>query len=206
MSDPRLFSPSAERNREPIAKVLADWLSGPAQDPDGRLVLEIASGSGQHALAFAERMPALVWQPSDPDAAALASIAARIEASGASNLRAPLSLDVHRQPWPLARADAIVCCNMIHIAPWSATLALFAGGASILPTGAPVCLYGPYRRGGRHTAPSNASFDASLRARDPGWGVRDLEAVEAVARDAGLHLVELREMPANNLMLRFERD
>jgi SAM-dependent methyltransferase len=194
-----LESPAAERNKQPIAEVLARVL------PRKGLVLEIASGTGQHAVHFARALPALVWQPSDPDRELLAAIRARRAAAVLENLREPLALDVHSRPWPIAVADAIVCINMIHIAPWTAAEALFAEARVVLASGAPLALYGPYMRGGRHTAPSNAAFDASLRARDPAWGVRDLDDVTALAARCGFALREVVEMPANNLTVVYER-
>lgn len=191
----RLDAPAAARNREPILAVLRRVL------PEQGLVLEVASGTGQHAAHFAVALPGVVWQPSDPDPAHRASTAAWTE--GMPNVRPPLDLDTGRWPWPVDRADAVVCSNMIHIAPWAACLGLLGGAAECLPAGAPLVLYGPYRRGGAHTAPSNAAFDADLRARNPDWGVRDLEAVAAAA--AGFVLEEVVEMPANNLTVVFRR-
>ncbi|MCK6504043.1 class I SAM-dependent methyltransferase [Myxococcota bacterium] len=191
-------APAAERNRDPILAVLRRVL--PARP--GALVLEVASGSGQHAVHFAAALPHLRWQPSDQDPVARDSVAAWRAEAGLDNLLPPLSLDV-RGPWPVQAADAIFCANMIHISPWDCTLALLSGAAAVLPPGSPLVLYGPYRRGGAHTAPSNAAFDASLRARDPSWGVRDLEAVVAQAR--GFALDEVVEMPANNLTVVLRR-
>ena len=191
--DGRLTSPAAERNREPIAAVLARHL------PPAGLVLEIASGTGQHALHFARTFPSIEWQPTDPDAANRASIDAWRQVAGLSNLHAALELDVHRRPWPVARAAAVLCINMVHIAPWSATLALCAGAAERLPPEGLLYLYGTYRVGGRHTAPSNEEFDAALRARDADWGVRDLDEVVAEAAQCGFETVEIVPMPANNL-------
>jgi SAM-dependent methyltransferase len=190
--DARRFSAAAERNRDPILAVLRRHV------PATGLVLEIASGSGQHVVHFAAALPALEWQPSDPDASAHASIAAWKAHTGLTNVRAPIALDVRHRPWPVARADAVVAINKIHIAPWEAALALFAGAATVLPDGGIVFLYGPYRRHGAHTAPSNARFDAQLRAQDPAWGVRDLEAVVEAARAEELTLAEVADMPANN--------
>ncbi|WP_448192291.1 DUF938 domain-containing protein [Azospirillum sp. sgz301742] len=167
------------------------------------MVLEVASGTGQHAAFFAAALPGLVWQPSDRDPTHRASIAAWTESQ--PNVRPPLDLDTMRRPWPVERAEAVVCINMIHIAPWEAGLGLLDGAAAVLPPGGPLVLYGPYRRGGAHTAPSNAAFDADLRAHNPAWGVRDLEAVETAASAAGLMLEEVVEMPANNLTVLFRR-
>ena len=175
--------------------------------PARGLVLEIASGTGEHAVAIALRLPALTFQPSDADPDALASIETWRRHSELSNLRPALRLDVHEQPWPLSGGppDAILCINMIHIAPWSACLALLDGAAARLAAGAPLVLYGPYREGGVHTAPSNAAFDADLRARDPSWGVRDLGEVAAESAARGLDLEEVVAMPANNRTLVLRR-
>lgn len=194
------MAPAVARNRDPILVVLKRVL------PPAGLVLEIASGSGEHAVHVAAAMPGLRWQPSDPAPAALASIAAHARAAGLSNLWPPLSLDAAAPTWPVDRADAIVVINMIHIAPWSATQGLMAGAGRVLPEDGPLVLYGPFTEDGRHTAPSNADFDADLRARDPAWGVRDLAAVSQVALACGLRLSERVEMPANNLVLVFRRE
>ncbi|MGO9390141.1 DUF938 domain-containing protein [Rhodoblastus sp.] len=199
MIDPRLFAPAAARNRGPILDVLRQVL------PREGLVLEIASGSGEHVVHFATHLPKLTFQPSDPGAEARASIAAWIAAPGARNILAPLALDAATAPWPVAKADAIICINMIHISPWAATEGLFAGARTLLPEGAPLYLYGPYRRNGAHTAPSNSAFDESLRAQNPGWGVRDLETVAACAARAGFGEPQVVEMPANNLSVIFRR-
>lgn len=194
-----LTAPAPERNKGPILEVLRNVLP-----PEG-LVLEIASGTGQHVVHFARALPGLVWQPSDPDPQMRASIEAWTAGAGLSNVRPPLALDVLVQPWPVAQADALVCINMVHISPWASSEALLAGAASLLPPGAPVVLYGPYRRGGVHTAASNEAFDADLRRRNPEWGVRDLEAVAALAARRRLALEEIVEMPANNLSLVLRR-
>ena len=194
--DGRQCAPAPERNKGPILEVLQRVL------PQAGVVLEIASGTGQHAAHFAAALPHLVWQPSDADLRVHESI--RAWTGELTNVRSPVALDV-REPWPLARADAVLCINMIHISPWVATLALIEGAGRVLPQGGVLFLYGPYRRFGRHTAPSNEAFDASLRARDPQWGVRDLEAVEECAAAAGLRLNEIVEMPANNLSVVFEK-
>lgn len=193
--DARETSPSPERNKQPILDVLARVL------PPRGLVLEIGSGTGQHVAHFAAASPALTFQPSEMDAERHASIAGWVAASGVSNVKRPLAIDVTLSPWPVAAADAIVCINVIHIAPWSATLALMAGAGSILPAGGVLATYGPYLRGGAHTAPSNEAFDASLRAHDPRWGVRDLDQVADAARKEGLALEEVVPMPANNFTL-----
>jgi hypothetical protein len=197
--DGRWFSAAAERNKGPILDVLRDVL------PTQGVVLEIASGSGQHVVHFAKALPGLTWQPSDPEQVLRASIASRIEEEALSNVNAPLDLDVSRQPWPLASADALVCINMIHVAPWSATDALFAGSASVVSPDGVVVLYGPYRRRGRHTSQSNERFDADLRAQDRAWGVRDIEAVSQAAVARGFMLTDVVAMPANNFTLVFRR-
>lgn len=197
MTDARLHSPACERNREPILRVLEAAL------PTHGLVLEIASGTGMHAAYFAPRLPSIVWQPSDTDAACLASIEAWRSAEPSPNLHAPIRLDVRDERWPIDHADALFNANMIHISPWETTLALFEGAARVLSQGAPLILYGPFMREGRHTAESNAAFDASLRARDPRWGVRELEVVTALARDRGFVEERVIEMPANNLSVVF---
>jgi len=186
-------APAAARNREPIREVLARVL------PERGIVLEIASGSGEHAIAFAHAFPALTWQPSDADPTALASIAAHRDEAGLANLAAPLALDVTR-PWPIDHADAIVCINMIHISPWESALALFANAGRIL--GSVLYLYGPYSFD-RALVPSNADFDRSLRSRDSRWGVRDVADLEQAARSHGLELRETIAMPANNHSLVF---
>ncbi len=176
--------------------------------PARGLLLEIASGTGEHAVAFARALPALDYQPSDVDPDALESIEAWRRHGAPPNLRAPLRLDVHELPWALpgvAAVDALLCINMIHIAPWSACLALFDGAAARLAPGAPLVLYGPYREHGVHTAPSNESFDASLRERDPRWGVRDLDEVAAEAATRGFALEQVVAMPANNRTVVFRR-
>jgi SAM-dependent methyltransferase len=192
-------APAAERNKAAILDVLAQVL------PQHGLVLEVASGTGQHVVHFAGALPALSWQPSDPDPAMRASIADYVAASGLPNVAAPLALDTRAPHWPLERADAIVCSNMIHIAPWSAAEGLVRGAARLLGAGAPLVLYGPFQRAGRHTAPSNAAFDESLRQRDPEWGVRDLDDVEALAQEQGFGLDQVVAMPANNLTAVFMR-
>ena len=199
MADPRLRAAATGRNREPIAAVLGVVL------PARGTILEIASGTGEHSVFFARNFPHLVWQPSDLDRAALASISAWREEAGLANLSAPLILDAAAEEWPAAKADAILCINMVHISPWAATGGLVRGAARLLGPGAPLILYGPYRRGGVPTAPSNEAFDASLRARDPSWGLRSVEAVTGEAKQAGFAFERLFEMPANNLILLFRR-
>nr|WP_297459914.1 DUF938 domain-containing protein [uncultured Halomonas sp.] len=197
--DARLSSPATRRNREPILAVLDEVL------PRDGTVLEIASGSGEHAFHFAYHLPQVIWYPSDASAAARASIGAWRSKGGPPNLRAPLALDVTRRPWPSVDFDALVCINMLHIAPWEAAQALFAEAGKRLPPAGVLYLYGPYKRAGSHTAPSNAAFDADLRRRDARWGIRDLEAVEVLAESHGLALERIVEMPANNLSLVFRR-
>jgi hypothetical protein len=199
MQDARRSAPAVARNRDPILAVLRRHL------PESGTLLEVSAGTGEHAVHFAATFPGLVWQPTDPDPGARASIAAWARAAMLNNLRPPLALDAAAEDWPVARADVVLCINMIHIAPWSAGLGLLRGAARILPKGAPLILYGPYKRGGRHTAPSNEAFDAGLRAQEPSWGVRDLEVVAAEAAAAGFGPPEVVEMPANNLMPIFRR-
>ncbi len=191
----RKHAPATLRNREAILALLREVL------PEAGLVLEIASGSGEHCAHFAEHLPGLTWQPSDPEAAARASIAEWC--AGLANVQAPLALDAAAPEWPVARADAILCINMVHISPWEATLGLLAGAARLLAPGAPLYLYGPYHRSGVATAPSNLAFDESLKSRDPRWGLRMVEDVTAAA--TGFTLDRLVEMPANNLSLAYRR-
>jgi SAM-dependent methyltransferase len=197
--DGRLWSPSAERNRQPIAEVLSRVL------PQSGLVLEVGSGTGQHAVHFARVMPQLTWQPSEQDADCLRSISAWASIEGLPNVRPPLYLDIADEQWPIEAADAVVSINLIHIAPWSATHALLRGASSILPTAGLLCLYGPYRAGGKHTSASNRAFDAQLQAVNPEWGVRDLDEVSSEARAVDLEFVRTFEMPANNLIVVFRK-
>jgi SAM-dependent methyltransferase len=199
MNDARRHAPAAERNRDAILAVLKRDL------PARGLVLEFASGSGEHAVHFAAALPDLVFQPSDPDAASCASIDAWAASAGLANLRPAIALDATAQHWPIPAADAVLCINMIHIAPWAAAIGLLQGAARILAPGGVLYLYGPYKRDGRHTAPSNDAFDRGLRARDPAWGVRDLEAVAALAAANGFAAPAIEPMPANNLSLIFRR-
>jgi SAM-dependent methyltransferase len=199
MSDPRQYRPHVARNRDPILDVLRRVL------PPKGLVLEIASGSGEHLVYFAAKLPALSWQPTDPDPEALASAAAHREAAGAPNLLPPLRLDVMSERWPVERTDVVICCNMIHIAPWAACEGLVAGGRRTLEAGGLLYLYGPYKIGGEHTAPSNRDFDLDLRGRNPQWGIRDLGDVTALAERYGFKLAETIPMPANNLSVIFRR-
>lgn len=198
-SDPRQYRPHVARNRDAIVDVLRRVL------PANGLVLEIASGSGEHAAYFAAEFPALNWQPSDPDPEALASIAAHREDANLSNLLPPLHLDVTAAQWPAERADVVICCNMIHIAPWAACEGLIAGAARVLPISGVLYLYGPYKVGGRHTAPTNLAFDEQLRARNAAWGIRDLDDVAGLAEQHGLTLGATVPMPANNLSVIFRR-
>ena len=194
----RRVAPAAARNVEPIGEMLADWL------PQSGSVLEIASGTGEHALAFARRFPGLDWQPSDPDPLALASIEAW-RADGPDNLRSPLRIDAAVPAWPIAFADAILCINMVHISPWASALGLLDGGARLLTAGAPLILYGPWIVEEVETAPSNLAFDADLKNRDPRWGLRSLSDFRAEAELRGMVFAERRAMPANNVMLLFRR-
>lgn len=197
--DPRRFAPATERNRGPILALLTRVLP-----PAGR-VLEIASGTGEHAVFFSRHLPHLTWQPTDPDAAARASIVAWTAEAALPNIADPLALDASQPNWPIDLADAVLAVNMVHISPWAATVGLLGGAARVLPTGAPLMLYGPYKRGGQHTASSNEAFDQNLRRQNPAWGVRDLEIVVETADAAGLALAEIAPMPANNLGLVFRR-
>lgn len=198
MPDARLFFPSTARNREPILAVLRQSL------PEAGTVLEIASGSGEHAVYFARAFPGLVFQPSDPLEEHRASIDAWARHEGLANIRPAAALDVTADAsWPLARAEAVICINMIHIAPWSAAQGLIGGAARILSPGGVLYLYGPLKRGGAHTAPSNAAFDESLKSQNSAWGVRDLEDVAALAQGAGFDAPEIVPMAANNLSLVF---
>jgi len=197
--DSRQFAPAAQRNREPILAVLREVL--PAQG----LVLEVASGSGEHAVHFAAAFPNLTFQPSDPDQAALASIDAWVRESALPNLRPAIRLDAIATRWPVEAADAILCINMIHISPWAATEGLIRQAAQLLPVGGPLYLYGPYRQSDVPLAPSNAVFDDSLRRRNPKWGLRELEAVAALAEAAGFNGPEVTAMPANNLSVVFRK-
>ena len=198
-SDRRLYFPHVARNREPILEVLRRVL------PRQGLVLEIASGGGEHAAYFAQNLPGVIWQPTDANTEMFESIDAHRAAAGAASLLAPLYLDVTSEQWPVERADAMVCCNMIHIAPWAATEGLIAGAGRTLARGAPLYLYGPYKIDGRHTAPSNQDFDTRLRGQNPLWGVRDLTDVTNLAKRHGLELDETVPMPANNLSVIFRR-
>jgi hypothetical protein len=192
-------APAAARNREPIAAVLAEEL------PPSGLVLEIASGTGEHAVHFARAFPALDWQPSDPDPLARASIEAWRHEEGLPNLRPPIELDASAAVWPIGRATAVLCINMVHISPVRATEGLLAGARRLLPESAPLVLYGPYLENGVETAPSNLDFDADLKARNPEWGLRSVDWLDRIATVHGFTRSRREAMPANNLMLVYRR-
>ena len=198
--DGRRSAPAALRNREPILEVLREIL------PASGLVLEVASGTGEHGVHMARHLPHLQWQPSDPLPEARRSIAAWARSEDLRNLLPPLDLDAAREVWPIDQAAAIVCINMVHISPWEATLGLMRGAGRILPAGGVLYLYGPYKRGDRPLETGNAAFDADLRARDPRWGLREVEDVAACAKAQGLALERSVEMPANNLSLIFRKN
>jgi hypothetical protein len=199
MSDGRLYAPATLRNRDFILDVLRGVL------PMTGVILEIASGSGEHIVHFARNFPALVFQPSDLEPDALLSVAAWVKATGVTNVRAPIALDASQSVWPIASADGIICINMAHISPWEATLGLIKGAAALLPLASPLYLYGPYKRKGFTTVPSNQAFDRNLRDRNQTWGLRDLEAVAAIAQSVGFSVPAVTEMPANNLSVVFRR-
>jgi hypothetical protein len=220
MTDARRHAPATSRNREPILAILCEELP-----PSGR-VLEIASGTGEHAAAFAAALPQIMWQPTDPDSDALASIAAWRDAEGSPNLLAPFALDAAAPVWPVEQADAVVCINinsnscdqqksaiydacvcinMVHISNWTATVGLFKGCAKVLAPGAPLILYGPYIEDGIDTAASNMEFDRSLKERNPEWGLRNVADMDKVAAEFGFKRTTRVEMPANNLMLIYRR-
>jgi len=213
-------APAAERNREPIAAVLTEEL------PTGGLVLEVASGTGEHIVHFARTYPGLQWQPSDADAQARHSIAAWREEAGLPNLLPPIALDAAAPDWLVARADAILCINMdsnscdpvtsntyvaclcinmVHISAWAATVGLFRGCAKLLTADAPLILYGPYFEDAVETAPSNLAFDRSLKERNPEWGLRNVTDVDELAREWGFHRTRRVKLPANNLVLVYRR-
>lgn len=201
-ADKRMFSPSAARNAAPILAVLKDRL--PAQGT----VLEIGCGTGEHAVCFAAAMPTLTWIPTDPDPASRASTASWVAFRGLANVHAPLEVDASAAAWgveTLAPFDAILSINMIHIAPWAATVGLFSGAGRLLRAGGLLLLYGPFMHDGAYNAPSNADFDQSLKARNPAWGLRDIADLERIALASGLMLGERVDMPANNTLLVFQR-
>jgi SAM-dependent methyltransferase len=193
------IAPSAERNKGPILEVLRRAL------PSRGTVLEIGSGTGQHVAHFAQAFPALAFQPSEMDVSRHPSILAWVRDEGLDNVKPPIAFDVAVLPWPVRVADAVICINVIHISPWEATLALMKGSAGLLPSGGVLVTYGPYRRGGAHTAPSNVAFDADLKSRDPRWGVRDMEKVAEAAARESLVLEQIAPMPADNFTLVFRR-
>jgi len=212
-ADARRFAPATQRNRQPILEVLLRTL------PPQGTVLEVSSGTGEHATFLAPRLAPLQWLPSDVDPVALESIRAWQVTNAADNLHLPVQLDAQASVWPIEQGNcpltlnlqehpftAVVNINMIHIAPWDACRGLMAGARRLLPAGGMLYLYGPFRRGGRHTAPSNEAFDLSLKAQNSAWGVRDLEAVTEAAQHQGLTLVEVVNMPANNLSVLFRKD
>jgi SAM-dependent methyltransferase len=220
----RRSAPAALRNREPIAEVLAEWL------PQSGLVLELASGTGEHAIFFASRFPSLAWQPTDVHPDALESIAAWRDSAGLPNVRPPIALDASSASWPIESADALLSIkirsdscdgsevaenssfdavlnlNMVHISPWNAALGLISGAARVLKRGGALILYGPWLQSGVETAPSNLAFDQQLRQRDAEWGLRRVEDFEVAASERGFRLEQARAMPANNLMLLFRLD
>ena len=188
-------APATARNSEPLAEVLAEELH------DRGLVLEVASGSGEHAVFLARQFPALDWQPSDVDLEALASVDAWAAEAAVANLRPAIALDAAQANWPIAAADAVLCVNMVHISLWSAAVGLFTGAGRILTSGAPLVLYGPFIEPGRETAPSNLAFDQSLKQRNSEWGLRNTADLDALAADHGLRRTARYAMPANNLVL-----
>ncbi|MBJ20496.1 MAG: DUF938 domain-containing protein [bacterium] len=194
-------APATHRNRGPILEVLRRWLVDPAR------VLEVASGTGQHAVFFAAQMPHLEWLPTDRDPSGLDSVASWVAESGLLNIAGPVALDACLRDWPVdaAGVDAVFNANMIHISPWSVGLGLFRGTAQVLRKDGLFFLYGPFKVAGEHISPSNAAFDLSLARRDPAWGVRDLEAVIETAGRHGLTHVETNDLPANNKLLVFRR-
>ena len=193
-------APATARNSEPLAEVLAEEL------PDRGLVLEVASGSGEHAVFLARQFPALDWQPSDVDLEALASVDAWAAEAAVANLRPAIALDAAQANWPIAAADAVLCVNMVHISLWSAAVGLFTGAGRILTSGAPLVLYGPFIEPGRETAPSNLAFDQSLKQRNSEWGLRNTADLDALAADHGLRRTARHAMPANNLVLVYRRE
>ena len=199
MSHAARTAPAAARNREPILRVLRRYL------PPSARVLEIASGTGEHAMWFSRALPTLTWQPTDHDPDALESIEAWRKTTSLPNVLPPLPLDAAAETWPVAQADAVVAINMVHITPWSATQGLIAGAARVLTANGLLFLYGPFREAGVHTGVGNAAFDADLRARDPSWGIRDLDDITALAVRQGFKEPERILMPVNNLSVVFRR-
>ncbi|MEP3050504.1 MAG: DUF938 domain-containing protein [Erythrobacter sp.] len=205
-------APATDRNREAIAQVLRSELpkpsTGPKIEPEIELaiVLEVASGSGEHAVFFAGQFPQLEWLPSDQDEPSLASITAYRDEYAGSNLRAPIMLDAAATDWPVERADAAVCINMVHISPWAATEGLFQGAARLLDADAPLILYGPFLDPDRETATSNLEFDRWLKAKNPHWGIRSIAQIDPLAQSHGFSRSNSYEMPANNLMLIYRRN
>jgi hypothetical protein len=195
----RRHAPATLRNRDAITDVLRAHL------PSTGLVLEIASGSGEHVVHFAKAFPALSWQPSDREPAALDSIAAWTADEGVTNVLPPLLIDVTQPVWPVQSAAAIVCINMVHISPWAATIALVENAGALLAAGAPLFIYGPFIRHDVTTSDSNLAFDASLKERNRDWGLRDVGDLDAEAGRCGLARAALIEMPANNLSLIYRR-
>jgi len=200
MTDDRIKAPAVARNREPILEILRGVL------PESGTVLEIASGSGEHIVHFAQHFPELTFQPTDPDERAVSSIKAWVKESELDNIQPPLMFDVMQPKWPFKKLAGMICINMIHISPWRATEALMRGAAASLRSGAPLYLYGPYRRRGVPTAPSNEAFDTSLRSRNIEWGLRNLEIVAMLAQSVGFSKPTVTEMPANNLSVVFRRN
>jgi hypothetical protein len=199
VQDDRRFAPATQRNREPILEVLKKYVKPCAH------VVEVASGSGEHAVFLAPRLDVGTWQPTDLDPEARTSIDAWREWEKDPRVLPAIELDVTKKPWPVTKADVIVCINMIHISPWKATVAMLAGAGDLLPAGGILYLYGPYRRNGMSTSDSNEAFDRNLRARNDEWGVRDMEDVAEEALEHGLVLEETIAMPANNFSLVFRR-
>ena len=197
VSDVRRNAPAAARNRDPILGILRRHL------PELGLILEVASGTGEHVVHFAAAMPGLTFQPSDPPAEARSSTDAWVREMRLPNVRAAIELDVTPAAWPIDEAAGLICINMIHIAPWPATEGMLRGASSVLPAGGPLVLYGPFREGGRHTALSNQAFDKDLRLRNPNWGMRGIEDVAQLASSMGFSAPEIEHMPANNLVLVF---
>ena len=193
-------APATARNSEPLADVLAGEL------PNEGLVLEIASGTGEHAVFMARRFPALDWQPSDCATDALHSVDAWAQEAGLANLRPAIALDAAAGEWPVEQADAILCVNMVHISPWQATVGLFEGAGRVLASGAPLILYGPFLEADVDPAPSNLAFDESLKTRDPAWGLRQVGELDGLARANGLSRAARHIMPANNLVLVYRRN